>query len=120
MSQSISTYIAKEGEGSCFASSSKFLNNPVLVVTAMTLRFSTLVLASLLVVSALTDNLVRVPLHRIRTARKQFHEVDTSIQLVHRRWGSGAKPTPEPLSNYMVLTYTYIPKSCFFNEFLPL
>ena len=71
----------------------------------MTLRFSTLVLASLLVVSALTDNLVRVPLHRIRTARKQFHEVDTSIQLVHRRWGSGAKPTPEPLSNYMVLTH---------------
>jgi len=71
----------------------------------MTLRFSTLVLASLLVVSALTDNLVRVPLHRIRTARKQFHEVDTSIQLVHRRWGSGAKPTPEPLSNYMDAQY---------------
>merc|ERR1711899_130666 len=101
----VDLYIAKEGEGSCFASSSKFLNNPVLVVTAMTLRFSTLVLASLLVVSALTDNLVRVPLHRIRTARKQFHEVDTSIQLVHRRWGSGAKPTPEPLSNYMDAQY---------------
>ena len=81
----------------------------------MTLRFSTLVLASLMVVAALTHDLVRVPLHRIRTARKQFHEVDTSIQLVHRRWGSGAKPTPEPLSNYMV----YIHNSCFFNEFQP-
>merc|ERR1712223_134695 len=39
------------------------------------------------------------------TARKNLHEVDASINFVRRRWGSGGKPTPEPLSNYLDAQY---------------
>ena len=61
-----------------------------------------LVLGSLILILGLSEALVRVPLHRVKTARKHLHEVDTSINFVRRRWGSGGKPTPEPLSNYLV------------------
>merc|ERR1712153_62476 len=56
-------------------------------------------------VASSSSDFIRVPLHRIKTARKQFHEVDTSINFVRRRYGSGSKPTPEPLSNYMDAQY---------------
>merc|ERR1719232_543932 len=69
----------------------------------MTLRI--LFIFSTLMAVALSSSLVRVPLHRIKTARKQFHEVDTSINFVRRRYGSGPKPTPEPLSNYLDAQY---------------
>ena len=70
-------------------------------ITAMTLP-TLLALATLMAVASSSSDFIRVPLHRIKTARKQFHEVDTSINFVRRRYGSGPKPTPEPLSNYMV------------------
>ena len=64
-----------------------------------------LLLTSFILVLGLSQAFVRVPLHRIRTARKHLHEVDTSINFVRRRWGSGGKPTPEPLSNYLDAQY---------------
>jgi len=54
---------------------------------------------------ALAQNLVRVPLYRIKSARNHFHEVDTSIHVTRRRWGSVRAPHPEPLSNYLDAQY---------------
>jgi len=73
-------------------------------ITAMTPP-TILVLATLVAVASSSSDFIRVPLHRIKTARKQFHEVDTSINFVRHRYGSGPKPTPEPLSNYMDAQY---------------
>lgn len=50
------------------------------------------------------NDLVRVPLHKIKTARTQFHQVDTSIELTRRRWNIRG-PHPEPLSNYLDAQY---------------
>merc|ERR1711935_1052061 len=73
-------------------------------ITAMTPP-TLLVLATLMAVASSSSDFIRVPLHRIKTARKHLHEVDTSINFVRRRWGSGGKPTPEPLSNYLDAQY---------------
>jgi cathepsin D len=74
------------------------------LLAAMTSRIA-LFLVSLVLLLGLSQAFIRVPLHRIRTARKHLHEVDTSINFVRRRWGSGGKPTPEPLSNYLDAQY---------------
>merc|ERR1712117_767916 len=50
------------------------------------------------------DNLVRVPVTRIKTARNHFREVGTDVQVVRRRYGSGGGH-PEPLSNYLNAQY---------------
>jgi len=50
--------------------------------------------------------LARVPLMKIKTARKHFKEVDTSFNLLKRRWSMQMTgPQPEPLSNYMDAQY---------------
>eukprot|EP00090_Calanus_glacialis_P029354 TRINITY_DN470_c0_g1_i5.p1 TRINITY_DN470_c0_g1~~TRINITY_DN470_c0_g1_i5.p1 ORF type:complete len:420 (+),score=108.11 TRINITY_DN470_c0_g1_i5:85-1344(+) len=50
--------------------------------------------------------LKRVPLFKIKTARKHFHEVDTSFKLLKSRWTHAMTgPQPEPLSNYMDAQY---------------
>ena len=82
-------------------SNSQFQDSRLEDITAMTPP-TLLVLATLMAVALSSSDFIRVPLHRIKTARKQLHEVDTSINFVRRRYGSGPKPTPEPLSNYMV------------------
>jgi len=50
-----------------------------------------------------SPKLVRVPLYKMKTSRKHFHEVSTSIHLIKRRYG--AAPQPEPLSNYLDAQY---------------
>jgi len=48
----------------------------------------------------------RVPLYKIKTARKHFREVDTSYKLLKRRWTYAMTgPQPEPLSNYLDAQY---------------
>jgi len=48
----------------------------------------------------------RVPLYKIKTARKHFREVDTSFKLLKSRWTHAMTgPQPEPLSNYMDAQY---------------
>ena len=54
---------------------------------------------------SLSQDLFRVPVYRVQTARNHFHQVDTSIQLTRRRWGDG--PHPEPLSNYLDTLISY-------------
>merc|ERR1719318_1481804 len=50
--------------------------------------------------------LTRVPLYKIKTARKHFREVDTSFKLLKSRWTHAMTgPQPEPLSNYMDAQY---------------
>ena len=56
--------------------------------------------------SSSSSNLVRVPVFKAKTARRQLQEVDTEVDLVRRRWDtSGAGPHPEPLSNYLDAQY---------------
>jgi len=52
---------------------------------------------------AASDGLIRVPLHRMQSARRNFQEHDTNVKLVRMRWGSGV--VPEPLSNYLDAQY---------------
>jgi len=48
----------------------------------------------------------RVPLMKMKTARKHFREVDTSFKLLKNRWTHAMTgPQPEPLSNYMDAQY---------------
>jgi len=54
--------------------------------------------------AAANCELVRIPVYKVKSARHTFHEVDTSIKLVRRRWGLGG-PVPEPLSNYLDAQY---------------
>ena len=51
------------------------------------------------------ENLVRIPVYKVKTARRHFQEVDTSIEFTRRRWGNVANPQPEPLSNYLDAQY---------------
>jgi len=50
-------------------------------------------------------DLKRIPLYKISSARRHFYEVDTSLQLLKRRWGLRGEPQPEPLSNYLDAQY---------------
>merc|ERR1712168_1160995 len=51
-------------------------------------------------------SLTRVPLYKVKTARKHFREVDTSFKLLKSRWTHAMTgPQPEPLSNYMDAQY---------------
>jgi len=53
-----------------------------------------------------TQNIVRIPMIKAKTARKHFKEVDTSLQMLKGRWGyEFTGPQPEPLSNYMDAQY---------------
>jgi len=53
-----------------------------------------------------TPAVTRVPLYKIKTARKHFREVDTSFKLLKSRWTHAMTgPQPEPLSNYMDAQY---------------
>merc|ERR1712179_261569 len=48
----------------------------------------------------------RVPLYKVKTARKHFREVDTSFKFLKSRWTHAMTgPQPEPLSNYMDAQY---------------
>jgi len=50
--------------------------------------------------------LTRIPLFKVKTARKHFREVDTSFKLLKSRWTHAMTgPQPEPLSNYMDAQY---------------
>ncbi len=61
---------------------------------------------SALAASSSSLNLVRVPVFKAKTARRQLQEVDTEVDLVRRRWDTtGAGPHPEPLSNYLDAQY---------------
>ena len=51
------------------------------------------------------EDLVRIPVFKVKTARRHFHEVDTSIEFTRRRWGNVDNPHPEPLSNYLDAQY---------------
>nr|UTS56190.1 cathepsin D [Palaemon modestus] len=51
-----------------------------------------------------TSEFHRIPLRKFKTARQSLREVDTSINLIRRRWGNTG-PMPEPLSNYMDAQY---------------
>jgi len=53
-----------------------------------------------------TEQVVRVPMIRTKTARKHFREVDTAMTLLRGRWSHEfTGPQPEPLSNYMDAQY---------------
>ncbi len=51
-----------------------------------------------------SEALVRIPLTKVKSARRHFHEVDTSIKYTRLRWGAPG-PHPEPLSNYLDAQY---------------
>lgn len=59
---------------------------------------------TLLVVAVTASDIVRVPLIRMKTARRHFQEVGTSLDVVRRRWNVEG-PHPEPLSNYLDAQY---------------
>ena len=52
----------------------------------------------------LSTALVRIPLTKVDSARKHFHEVGTSLKVIRRRWNIKG-PHPEPLSNYLDAQY---------------
>jgi len=66
------------------------------------LKFSILFLCF---ATILAEELVRIPVFKVKTARRHFHEVDTSIEFTRRRWGNLENPHPEPLSNYLDAQY---------------
>nr|ATU82524.1 venom A1A protease [Lethocerus distinctifemur] len=55
-------------------------------------------------VCCLNGQLIRVPLTKMKTARRTFQEVDTAVKQVTLRYGTGG-PVPEPLSNYLDAQY---------------
>merc|ERR1719147_504321 len=51
-------------------------------------------------------SLTRIPLYKVKTARKHFREVDTSFKLLKNKLTHAMTgPQPEPLSNYMDAQY---------------
>jgi len=53
-----------------------------------------------------SPGVTRIPLFKMKTARKHFHEVDTSFKFLKSRWTHAMTgPQPEPLSNYMDAQY---------------
>ena len=66
---------------------------------------SSILLLCLAITTGLAENLVRIPVFKTKSARRHFHEVDTSIEFTRRRWGNVANPHPEPLSNYLDAQY---------------
>ena len=66
-----------------------------------------LVIAVILVISNIaTSNadLVRIPIHRMQSARNKLKSVGTNVGTVHRKFGLTGYH-PEPLSNYMDTQY---------------
>ncbi|XP_066603960.1 lysosomal aspartic protease [Prorops nasuta] len=62
------------------------------------------IIAGLAIIFTLTNaDLVRVPLHKIQTVRKQFKELGTELHQYHLLHGSNIPP--EPLSNYLDAQY---------------
>ncbi|GJQ74383.1 cathD [Trypoxylus dichotomus] len=64
------------------------------------LRFKVLLLCSLILI--VSSEFVRVPLYKIKSARRTLQEVGTEVQRVQIKYGG---PTPEPLSNYLDAQY---------------
>ena len=51
-------------------------------------------------------NLVRVPLNRMQSVRRQFQENGTPLRFFRQRYHRyGIQPIPEPLSNYLDAQY---------------
>ncbi|KRT82683.1 hypothetical protein AMK59_4138 [Oryctes borbonicus] len=64
------------------------------------LRFKILLLCSLILI--VSSDFVRIPLYKVKSARRTLQEVGTEIQRVQIKYGG---PTPEPLSNYLDAQY---------------
>lgn len=50
------------------------------------------------------DDLIRVPVTKMTSARRHFQQVGTSLDMVRSRWTKKG-PQPEPLSNYLDAQY---------------
>ncbi|GLV43662.1 cathepsin D [Carabus blaptoides fortunei] len=65
------------------------------------LRFT---LTCLLLAVAVNCELSRIPLYKVKSARRHFDEVGTELERVQIRYTTGG-PQPEPLSNYLDAQY---------------
>ncbi|XP_072932399.1 lysosomal aspartic protease [Epargyreus clarus] len=61
-------------------------------------------LAVLAAAATCTAEITRVPLYRMQSVRRHFHEVGTELQQVRIKYAAGG-PIPEPLSNYLDAQY---------------
>eukprot|EP00095_Tigriopus_kingsejongensis_P004483 maker-scaffold168_size293125-snap-gene-1.89 protein:Tk04483 transcript:maker-scaffold168_size293125-snap-gene-1.89-mRNA-1 annotation:"lysosomal aspartic protease" len=65
---------------------------------------SVLLALAVLMGCGMADHLVRIPVTKIKSARRHFQEVGTSLDVVRRRWSKNG-PHVEPLSNYLDAQY---------------
>lgn len=57
--------------------------------------------------SNIVDSLIRIPLHRFKSVKRQLYEVDSDIQLLKNKYfhSLGENSAPEPLTNYLDVQY---------------
>ncbi|KAF4526914.1 hypothetical protein B566_EDAN008357 [Ephemera danica] len=56
-------------------------------------------------IANVSSQLIRVPLYKVKSARRTLQEVGTEITRVRLRYNEVDGPTPEPLSNYLDAQY---------------